>query len=294
MRAPIELTDNARPAVHEVDAIDEHGAVVPIAIAAGHPLALRLDRRELAVLTTLGTAPEHLAIGHLRNRRILASIDEIAAVQVDWQAAAVTVTSRRLRETGATIWEHSGGGEGPHPHAGRSTASAGRGQGGTYGAPAQEIEEAVHLPAHARLSEEVLHAVIERVSRHESARRLAGTVEDCALCSNAGESRGEILCFVEDLRQHDAADAIAGRMWLEGRTGGDEILFTSGRLTPGIVARCARMGIPFLLSPSMPTQAGFDAAQRAGLTMIGRCRGRHYLVFTGAQRLLHTPATGFA
>ena len=43
---------------------------------------------------TLGDAPEALAIGYLRNQRLVDSIDDIAAVQVDWETDAVAVTTR--------------------------------------------------------------------------------------------------------------------------------------------------------------------------------------------------------
>jgi len=43
---------------------------------------------------TLGAAPEALAIGYLRNQRLLGSIDEIVSVQVDWDVDAVVVNTR--------------------------------------------------------------------------------------------------------------------------------------------------------------------------------------------------------
>ena len=83
---------------------------------------------------------------------------------------------------------------------------------------------------------------------------------------------------------HNAVDAIAGRMWLEGLEGGDKIFYTTGRLTSEMVIKTAQMGIPFLVSRSGLTQMGYDLARRVGMTMIGRAQGRHYLLFTGAER----------
>ncbi len=42
-----------------------------------------MDKREIVTLMTLGAAPEALAIGYLRNQRLVSSIEEIVAVQVD-------------------------------------------------------------------------------------------------------------------------------------------------------------------------------------------------------------------
>ena len=77
-----------------MEAYNERGEMVPTAIAGEHPLTLYLDKRELVTLMTLGHAPEALVIGYLRNQRLVNSIDEIAAVQVDWETESAAVTTR--------------------------------------------------------------------------------------------------------------------------------------------------------------------------------------------------------
>src|SRR6202171_1525379 len=88
------LTHQARPATYTVEARDENGALVPTPIAGEHPLTLYVDKRELVTLMTLGAAPEARAIGFLRNQRLVSSIEEIVAVQVDWEVNSVAVTTR--------------------------------------------------------------------------------------------------------------------------------------------------------------------------------------------------------
>ena len=66
------LTDAARPATFDVAAIDEHGEVRDVPVAGEHPLTLYVDKQELLTLMTLGAAPEALAIGYLRNQRLVA------------------------------------------------------------------------------------------------------------------------------------------------------------------------------------------------------------------------------
>jgi FdhD protein len=46
------------------------------------------------------------------------------------------------------------------------------------------------------------------------------------------------------------------------------------------------MQIPFLVSRSGLTQMGYQIAAKVGITMIGRAVNRHYLLFTGVQRLV--------
>ncbi|MCM5568985.1 formate dehydrogenase accessory sulfurtransferase FdhD [Burkholderiaceae bacterium FT117] len=287
------LVDEPRPTTFDVDAVNERGETVPTAIAGEHPLTVYLDKRELVTLMTLGAAPAHLALGYLRNQRIVASVDEIAAVQVDWETDSVAITSRSLAEHGTTIWDDAERGEALEGRLGKRTVTTGCGQGTVFGDLMEELDR-IRLPGEKRLTEETLYTVMDRVRRHESIYKVAGAVHGCALCSNAGEDRGEILRFVEDVGRHNAVDAIAGWMWLEGVSGDDKIFYTTGRLTSEMVIKCAQMGIPFLVSRSGLTQMGWDIARRIGITMIGRCQGRHYLLFTGRERFIRLPATAFA
>ena len=94
--------------------------------------------------------------------------------------------------------------------------------------------------------------------------------------------------FIEDVGRHNAVDAIAGIMWLDGIDGSDKIFYTTGRLTSEMVIKCAQMRIPFLVSRSGLTQMGHEIASKVGLTMLGRASGKHYLAFTGQQRLVRT------
>jgi FdhD protein len=275
------LTSAARPSTFTVDAVDENGNSVPTPIAGEHPLTLYLDRRELVTLMTLGAAPEALALGYLRNQRIVNDIALIASVQVDWDTASVAITTRDGNHWASPAaiarLEHK-------------TVTTGCGQGTVFGDLMEAIDE-VQLPDTVRMTQEVLYTVMERVRKHESIYKQAGAVHGCALCSNAGESRGEIVYFVEDVGRHNAVDAIAGRMWLDGIDGGDKIFYTTGRLTSEMVIKCAQMGIPILLSRSGLTQMGHEIARRVGITMIGRCQGRHYMLFTGQHRFVAPPAT---
>ncbi|MEZ5661795.1 MAG: formate dehydrogenase accessory sulfurtransferase FdhD, partial [Burkholderiaceae bacterium] len=161
-------------------------------------------------------------------------------------------------------------------------------QGTVFGGLMDEID-AIRLSDRGELTEPVLRALLENIRVHDTIYKEAGAVHGCALVSNAGHRRGEILVFVEDVGRHNAVDAIAGWMWLNHTDGADKIFYTTGRLTSEMVIKCAQMGIPFLVSRSGLTEMGHRIAQRVGMTMLGRCRGRHYLLFTGAHRFRREP-----
>ncbi|HEV8111121.1 MAG TPA: formate dehydrogenase accessory sulfurtransferase FdhD [Burkholderiales bacterium] len=264
-----KLTNAAKPATFEVEAYNERGEMVPTAVAGEHPLTLYLDKREIVTLMTLGHAPEALAIGYLRNQRLADSIDDITAVQVDWETESVAVTTRKRKDLSSRL--------------GKKTVTTGCGQGTVFGDLMEEIDQ-VHLRKDIFLEDANLFILLEKVRKHETIYKQAGAVHGCALATTAGE----ILMFVEDVGRHNAVDAIAGFMWLDDIDGSDKVFYTTGRLTSEMVIKCAQMRIPFLVSRSGLTHMGYAIAQKVGITMLGRASGRHYLAFTGKERLLRT------
>ena len=139
--------------------------------------------------------------------------------------------------------------------------------------------------AGATLSRDTLYALMERVRQHETIYKQAGAVHGCALASNV-DAASEILYFVEDVGRHNAVDAIAGRMWLDRVEGGDKIFYTTGRLTSEMVIKTVRMCIPILVSRSGFTAWGVELARKAGLTLIGRARGKRFISLSGSERIL--------
>ena len=267
------LTHAARPSTFSVPAVDETGATRATPIAGEHPLTLYVDKQELLTLMTLGAAPEALAIGYLRNQRLLDRIEDIVSVQVDWDVNAVVVKTRRgLADLEAKTKKR--------------TKTSGCGQGTMFGDLMDDIDR-VRLPAGATLTRATLYALLDRVRLHETIYKQAGAVHGCALATNdpqQASGTSEILMFVEDVGRHNAVDAIAGQMWLDRIEGGDKIFYTTGRLTSEMVIKAAQMGIPFLVSRSGLTQMGYEIAKKVGITMIGRATNKHYLLFTGEPR----------
>ena len=270
-----QLSDSARPATFDVATIDEHGAPGVAAIAGEHPLTVYVDKREILTLMTLGAAPEALVLGYLRNQRLINSIEDVIAVQVDWDVNAASVYTRHglidLDEKMA-----------------HRTKTTGCGSGTVFGDLMANIDD-VQLPLDGRLKQSTLYALSEQIRKYETIYKQAGAVHGCALASNT-ESGSELLYFVEDVGRHNAVDAIAGMMWLDDVDGGDKIFYTTGRLTSEMVIKAAQMGVPFLVSRSGLTQMGYEIAKQVGMTMIGRAVNKHFLLFNDAGRFVFDAA----
>ncbi len=256
---------------HEVEVVDERGRRSSIAIPAERPLTVYVDKRELVTLMTLGGAPEALTLGYLRNQRLVRSIADVVSVQVDWAVDAVAVVTRH----GIADVEQ---------RTARKVVTTGCGQGSVFGGLMDEVEQ-IALPPGARLAQSTVYRIVETIRTQQSIYKQAGSVHGCALFSSVGE----LLYFFEDVGRHNAVDAIAGRMWLDGIDGSDKVFYTTGRLTSEMVIKGAQMGIPFLLSRSGTTQMGHMVAGKVGMSLLARCTGKHFLVLCGAERIVFEP-----
>jgi FdhD protein len=266
-----ELSQSSASLTHEVTAIDERGRASSIHIPAERPLTVYVDKRELVTLMTLGGAPEALTLGYLRNQRLVRTIEDVVSVQVDWSVDAVAVVTRK-------------GIAGVEERTAKKVVTTGCGQGSVFGGLMDEVDQ-IHLPADARLRQSVVYRIVETIRTQQSIYKQAGSVHGCALFS----STGELIYFVEDVGRHNAVDAIAGLMWLDGIAGEDKVFYTTGRLTSEMVIKGAQMGIPFLLSRSGTTQMGHMVAERVGMSLLARCSGRHFLLLSGAERMVFEP-----
>ncbi len=266
-----ELSDAHAHLTHEVSVLDERGRASTIAIPAERPLTVYVDKRELVTLMTLGGAPEALTLGYLRNQRLVRAIGDVVSVQVDWSVDAVAVVTRSGI---ADVEERTA----------KKVVTTGCGQGSVFGGLMDEVET-ISLSESARLTQSVVYRIVDTIRTQQSIYKQAGSVHGCALFSNTGE----LLYFVEDVGRHNAVDAIAGLMWLDGVQGDDKVFYTTGRLTSEMVIKGAQMGIPFLLSRSGTTQMGHMVAQKVGMSLLARCSGKHFLLLAGQERLVFEP-----
>lgn len=266
-----QLTNARAPLTREVEVIDEHGERGTTSIPAERPLTVYVDRRELVTLMTLGAHPEWLVLGWLRNQRLVRTLDEVEAISVDWDVGAAAVKTRqgiaKLKEKTA-----------------RRVVTTGCGQGSVFGGLMDEIE-AIRLPE-ATVTQSQLYGLLNAIRLQESTYKSAGSVHGCALFQ--GE---QMLLFVEDVGRHNAIDTIAGWMWLEdpAMPTHDKVFYTTGRLTSEMMMKSAQMGVPIVVSRSGITQMGHEIAQQLGMCAIGRATNRHFLCYTGSQRLQLQP-----
>ena len=262
----ISLSRARLPATLEIEVFDEFGSARQQAIAAERALTVYLNKREIVTLMTLGADPEALVVGYLRNQGLLAEQRDLQAVHVDWEVEAAAVATRRLPED-------------LEERLGQRTVTTGCGQGTVFGR-LLEATSLRPLPATV-IRQSVLYQLLDNLGAHNETYRSAGAVHGCALCRQEA-----VLDFVEDVGRHNAVDTLAGRQWLAEADSTDaDIFYTTGRLTSEMVLKVAQMGIGVLVSRSGVTQKGVELAERFGVLLIARAKGRRFQAIHAAGRL---------
>ena len=256
-----------------ITAVNEHGHTVALAIPAERALTVYVDKRELVTLMTLGSQPELLVLGFLRNQRLVQSARQIESITVDWEVGAAAVKTR-------------GGIADMQQKTAQRVVTTGCGQGSVFGDLMGDVDSIVLPPA--TLTQQQLYAIVNTIRVGDSTYKVAGSVHGCALFC-----RDQMLMFVEDVGRHNAIDTIAGWMWLQDahvQRGDDKVFYTTGRLTSEMVIKAAQMGVPIVISRSGITQMGLQVAQQLGLCTVGRATNQHFLCYSAPHRLLLQPA----
>ncbi|MEL4473665.1 formate dehydrogenase accessory sulfurtransferase FdhD [Shewanella algae] len=258
-------TNTQVPLTIAVTAVDENGQLQEKYVACERPLTVYLNWRPIVTLMTLGARAEALALGYLKNQGFINDVSQLESVIVDWEVASAAVITREQTENlDAKLAD--------------KTVTTGCGQGTVFGGFMEGLDDIV-LPQ-PKLKQSMLYSLLKNISEYNQTYKNAGAVHGCGLCE-----ADKIKSFVEDVGRHNAVDTLAGEMWLEQDRGDNKIFYTTGRLTSEMVIKVAKMGIPVLLSRSGVTQMGLELAQKLGITMVARAKGRHFLVYNGADNI---------
>src|SRR6476646_5398528 len=242
-----------------VSGVDQTGAEIETSVTVERALTIFLNSQEIVTAMTIGDYPEYLAIGYLLNQNMLLPTDTITSVDYDEDLAVVVVRTKRKTNYEKKLK--------------KKVQTSGCAQGTVFGDLMEALEN-VTLPK-TELRTSWLYALTHKVNTTPSLYLEAGAIHGCVL---AHEDKP--LVYMEDVGRHNAVDKIAGWMFKHGVPAHDKIFYTTGRLTSEMVIKTVRMGIPILVSRSGFTAWGVELARKAGLTLIGRARGRRFVALS--------------
>jgi FdhD protein len=250
----------------KVRGIDHEGKEIETSVVMERPLTLFLNSQEIVTMMTIGDHPDCLAVGYLLNQNMLRADDRVTAIEYDEDLETVVVRTKRRTNFETKLRKR--------------TLTSGCAQGTAFGDLMERFDE-IKLDPNAKLRTSWLYALTHKINTAPSLYLAAGAIHGSVLCE---EDRP--LVYMEDVGRHNAVDKIAGYMHLQGLLPEGKIFYSTGRLTSEMVIKTVQMRIPILISRSGFTAWGVELARRAGLTLIGRAKGKRFVALSGAQRIV--------
>jgi FdhD protein len=246
---------------------DQEGMKIITSVVIERPLTIFLNGQEIVTVMTVGDYPDMLAVGFLLNQNMLRMDDEIISIDYDSDIDVVVVRTKRETDFEQQLK--------------KKTLTSGCAQGTVFGDLMEKFEK-ISISSSTILKTTWLYSLSQKINSTPSLYLKAGAIHGCVLCRE-----DQPLVYMEDVGRHNAIDKIAGYMCLKGISAEDKIFYTTGRLTSEMVIKTVQMGIPILISRSGFTAWGVELAIEAGLTLIGRAKGRRFTVLSGMERILY-------
>ena len=246
---------------------NEIGDNIDLSVVTEKALTIYLNSQEIVTTMTLGDMPKELAIGYLLNQNMLQLDDKINEIEYDEDLEVVIVRTQRK-----TNYEKK---------LSKKIRTSGCAVGTVFGDMMERFSD-IKLNQSAKIKSSWMTSISKNLMSIPSLYLKAGAIHGCALTF-----KDNIMAYVEDVGRHNAVDKIAGWMFLNNIKGQDKIFYTTGRLTSEMVIKTVQMEIPILLSRSGFTESGVNLARDAKLTLIGRMKGKRFIILSGENRIVY-------
>tara|TARA_B100000902_G_scaffold208599_1_gene198589 strand:- start:174 stop:1052 length:879 start_codon:yes stop_codon:yes gene_type:complete len=250
----------------EIDGINEAGERIKLPVVNEVPLTIYLNKQEIVTAMTLGDMPDLLAVGYLLNQNMLKENDVISEVTYDEELQVVIVRTKRKTNYEKKLE--------------KKIRTSGCAVGTVYGDIMNDFSS-INLSKTTKIKTSWIYSISKKVNNRPSLYLKAGALHGCVLCK-----KNSPLIYVEDVGRHNAIDKIAGWLFLNKEDASDKIFYTTGRLTSEMIIKTVQMGIPILISRSGFTESGVALAKQAGLTLIGRAKGKRMIIANGIERVV--------
>ncbi len=154
------------------------------------------------------------------------------------------------------------------------------GCGGTGKIAKEMLEDAFEPLAEATITLEEIGNFVRQALRFSDLGNTTHCIHGCAFWAN-----NKLQLYYEDVGRHNAVDKVLGAILL-GKASPHGSIYTTGRLTSDMVLKCARLGIPIIMSRTAPSSLGYAIARKAGATLAAYVRPDRLNVFHAPQRII--------
>lgn len=244
------------------------------------PVAFSYAGTTHAVMMASPADFEDFALGFSLTEGIVASPDEIEAIEVEDLGAGVDIQIR-LKDKANTRFEA------------RRRRLAGPVGCGLCGI--ESIEEAMRSVDDVRQSALTLSAndivqAVKLLSKQQPLHAETGAVHAAGFYV---PGKG-IVAAREDVGRHNALDKLAGALARAGIDGAGGAVVVTSRVSVEMVQKTASIGASFIIAVSAPTALAIRTADESGMTLVALVRGEDFDIFTGPDRVTSGAAKNVA
>ena len=220
------------------------------------PLTVYVNGERFLTLLCSPFMLEPLVLGYLWMEKVIASLDDVAGLQISEVDGRAEVTLRQ-----------------PVTLPTERILTSGCGGGITFRIDPRLFPR---ITSGARVSPAELgdrmHDLLREAVHYHSSRGIHGA---------ALADRDRVLLVAEDVGRHNAVDKLMGLALQQGIATTDRILLSTGRVSSEMLLKAARMSVPIVASRTSPTEMAVALAEQLGVTVIGYLRGDSLNLYAG-------------
>ncbi len=236
------------------------------------PIALSYAGTTHAVMMASPADFEDFALGFSLTEGIIASPEEIEAIEVEDHGAGIDIQIR-LKDAANTRFEA------------RRRRLAGPVGCGLCGI--ESIEEAMRSVNEVGASALTFSAgdvtqSVKLLSKLQPLHAETGAVHAAGFYV---PGKG-IVAAREDVGRHNALDKLAGALARANVDGATGAVVVTSRVSVEMVQKSAAIGAPVIIAVSAPTALAIRTAEEAGMTLVALVRGEEFDIFTRPERVV--------
>jgi len=229
------------------------------------PLVIFVNEKKFVTLLCSPLKLDCLVVGYLWLEKVLASLDEIARLEVSEVDGRADVTLAREVDLPA-----------------ERILTSGCGGGITFRIDPRLFPR---INSSIRVRPEQLFQRMKELFAAGVNYRSSRGIHGAALSDG-----DRLLVVAEDVGRHNAVDKVKGEALLKGIPTVDRILLSTGRISSEMLLKAARMGVPLVASRTSPTEMAVGLAEQLGITVVGYVRPDSLSLYAGDALVLdHVP-----
>ena len=224
------------------------------------PVDIFFNSRKTATIACTGIYLEELAVGFLRSLGAIGEPGDIEKITVNPEGSRVDVLATnetRSKPTSSALFVLSSGAK---------TKKSGKSKNPI-------TTDIVISP------KKVIEFMEELLTSSPLHRETHGTH-----CSALADIE-KIVVLRDDIGRHNTIDMLGGYALLGDIDCSDKVIVKTGRVSSEIAEKIWTLGIPIMISHSVPTSEAVGISRNAGITLIGHVRGGSFKVYCNERRV---------